>query len=460
MWSATQMPHILRFLLAATTGVPESKIRVIAPDVGGGFGGKLQTTPEEWITFAVARRLGKPVQVHRDPLASSLMAAHHGRDQWQTADPARPTRTARSPGSRSTCSPTSGAYIALVGGGVPVLGAFMFNAIYKFPAYQFNVPDGLHQQDLDRRLPRRRPARGDVRHRAADGRARRRARASTRSRSASELDQARGVPVHHGRRAGVRLRQLRGRHREGQGDVRVRRAARRAEAAPRVAATRSSSGIGVSTFTEMCGLAPSPGARHARLRRRRLGARAASGCCRPARSRWSPARPPTARATRRRSARSSPTGSGVPFEDVEVLHGDTQVAPQGPGHLRLALAGGRRRGAGQGRRQGDREGQADRGPPAGGVRGRPGVRRRPVHGQGHRPGHGDPGDRHARRSRRTTCPTGMEPTLDAEATYDPVNFSFPHGTHLCAMEVDTETGAVKMRKYVCRRRHRQRSSTR
>jgi carbon-monoxide dehydrogenase large subunit len=44
---------------------------------------------------------------------------------------------------------------------------------------------------------------------------------------------------------------------------------------------------------------------------------------------------------------------------------------------------------------------------------------------------------------------GFEPTLDGEATYDPVDFSFPHGTHLCAMEVDTETGQVKMRKYVC-----------
>ena len=43
----------------------------------------------------------------------------------------------------------------------------------------------------------------------------------------------------------------------------------------------------------------------------------------------------------------------------------------------------------------------------------------------------------------------MEPSIDADATYDPVNFSFPHGTHLCAMEVDTETGATTMRKYVC-----------
>ena len=43
----------------------------------------------------------------------------------------------------------------------------------------------------------------------------------------------------------------------------------------------------------------------------------------------------------------------------------------------------------------------------------------------------------------------MELSLDADATYDPVNFNYPHGTHLCAMEVDTETGAVKMRKYTC-----------
>ena len=45
-------------------------------------------------------------------------------------------------------------------------------------------------------------------------------------------------------------------------------------------------------------------------------------------------------------------------------------------------------------------------------------------------------------------PDGVEPGLDADATFDPANFSFPHGTHLCALEVDTETGGVKMRKYV------------
>src|SRR5918994_2723945 len=135
MWSATQIPHILRFALAATTGVPESKIRVVAPDVGGGFGGKLQATPEEWIAWAVGRRLAKPVK-DTETRSESLMAAHHGRDQVQTLTLAA-DKAGNVTGFKVHLDADLGAYIALVGGGVPVLGAFMFNAIYKFPAYRF-----------------------------------------------------------------------------------------------------------------------------------------------------------------------------------------------------------------------------------------------------------------------------------------------------------------------------------
>jgi aerobic carbon-monoxide dehydrogenase large subunit len=81
VWSATQIPHILRFLIAAVLGINEAKVRVIAPDVGGGFGGKLQTTPEEFIAIMAARRIGKPVK-YTETRSESLMAAHHGRDQW------------------------------------------------------------------------------------------------------------------------------------------------------------------------------------------------------------------------------------------------------------------------------------------------------------------------------------------------------------------------------------------
>ena len=82
MWSATQVPHILRLMLALTLGIPESKVRVIAPDVGGGFGGKLQVTPEEVVTMIVARRTGKPCK-YTETRSESLMAAHHGRGQVQ-----------------------------------------------------------------------------------------------------------------------------------------------------------------------------------------------------------------------------------------------------------------------------------------------------------------------------------------------------------------------------------------
>ena len=47
LWSSTQIPHILRTTMAESTGIPEAKLRVIAPDVGGGFGSKVQVYPEE-----------------------------------------------------------------------------------------------------------------------------------------------------------------------------------------------------------------------------------------------------------------------------------------------------------------------------------------------------------------------------------------------------------------------------
>ena len=117
MWSATQVPHILRIMLALVTGVPESKIRVIAPDVGGGFGGKLQFTPEELVTFLVARRLGKPVKF-TETRTESIMTGHHGRDQVQ-----RLTLAARKDGTvtglKVELLADMGAYLGLVTPGRP-----------------------------------------------------------------------------------------------------------------------------------------------------------------------------------------------------------------------------------------------------------------------------------------------------------------------------------------------------
>ena len=205
-------------------------------------------------------------------------------------------------------------------------------------------------------------------------------------------------------------------------------------------------GIGVSTFTEMCGLAPSRvlgqlnyaagGWEHADIRMLATGkVEVVTGTS------------PHGQGHETAWSQIVADRLGVPFEDVEVLHGDTPDLAPRHGHLRLPVARGRRRGGGQGGRQGDREGQARRRAPARGVRGRPGVRGGPVHGQGHRQGRRDPGHR-AARVPRARPPRRCRAASTPRRRFDPDNFSFPHGTHLCAMEVDTETGATTMRKYV------------
>ena len=69
-------------MIAAFFGIPEQNIRVIAPDVGGGFGSKLQVTAEEVLAVLISRRLGKPVK-WTESRSEGNMTVHHGRDQWQ-----------------------------------------------------------------------------------------------------------------------------------------------------------------------------------------------------------------------------------------------------------------------------------------------------------------------------------------------------------------------------------------
>jgi carbon-monoxide dehydrogenase large subunit len=135
LWSSTQIPHILRVMLATVTGVPEHKLRVIAPDVGGGFGSKLQVYGEEVICLLLARRLGRPVK-WTESRSEGTMATHHGRDQIQ-----RMTLAAEADGTirglKVDLLADMGAYLMLITPGIPLLGAFLYNSIYKMGAYSF-----------------------------------------------------------------------------------------------------------------------------------------------------------------------------------------------------------------------------------------------------------------------------------------------------------------------------------
>ena len=135
LWSATQIPHVLRVMLALVTGIPEQNIRVIAPDVGGGFGSKLQVTAEEVLAMLIARKLGLPVK-WTELRSEGNMTVHHGRDQWQRIRIAADS-DGRLRGLDVDLLADMGAYLMLVTPGVPLLGAFMFPAIYKMDAYSF-----------------------------------------------------------------------------------------------------------------------------------------------------------------------------------------------------------------------------------------------------------------------------------------------------------------------------------
>jgi carbon-monoxide dehydrogenase large subunit len=79
VWSCTQFPHFLRTMLSYVLGLPERAIRVIAPDIGGGFGGKAEIYPEEYVVPWLARRLRRPVRWIEDRY-EHMIAACHGRD--------------------------------------------------------------------------------------------------------------------------------------------------------------------------------------------------------------------------------------------------------------------------------------------------------------------------------------------------------------------------------------------
>ncbi|WP_416062171.1 xanthine dehydrogenase family protein molybdopterin-binding subunit [Rhodococcus indonesiensis] len=444
VWSATQVPHILKIMLAMTLGIPEHKLRVIAPDVGGGFGGKLQVTPEELLALLVARRLGKPVK-YTETRSESMVAAHHGRDQIQKLTLAA-RRDGTVVGLKVELLADMGAYLRLVTPGVPILGAFMFNGIYKFGAYHFTCTNVFtNKVPTDAYRGAGRPEATFGIERIMDELAAELSMDPLELRAKNWIrheefpfDTVAGLTYDSGNyeAATAKARDL-----FHYDELRREQEERRGRNDP------VQLGIGVSTFTEMCGLAPSRvlgslnygagGWEHAAIRMLPTGrvevVTGSSSHGQGHETAWS---------------QIVADRLGVPFEDVEVLHGDTQSSPRGLdtyGSRSLAVGG------------------------VAVVKAAEKViaKARPIAAHMMECSEDDLEFAEGRFRVRGTekavgmsdialavftaadLPEGIEPNLDSEATYDPDNFSFPHGTHLCAAEVDTETGQVRIRSYVC-----------
>ncbi len=332
---------------------------------------------------------------------------------------------------------------------MPVLGAWMFNSIYKFPAYQFNCQTVLTNKTwVDAYRGAGRPEATFAIERIMDELA---AEVGVDPLEIREKNWITHDEFPFTTVAGhdLRLGQLRGGDRQGQASSSATTSCGPSRSAAARATTRCSS-ASASRPSPRCAAWPPRGCsaslsygaggwEHASIRMLATGkVEVITGTS------------PHGQGHETAWSQIVADRLGVPFEDVEVLHGDTQIAPKGldtygsrslvVGGEALVLAADKV----------IEKAKAVRGAPA---RGRAST-------TSSSPAAASASRAPTRASaiaeialatlrRRTTCPTASEPSIDADATYDPVNFSFPHGTHLCAMEVDTETGATTMRKYVC-----------
>ncbi len=133
MYSATQVPHLLKTLLSLSTGMPENQIRVVAPDVGGGFGSKLNLYREEILAFVLTKKLGTPIKFVEDR-SENYQATIQGRGQIQDIELAA-TSEGRILGMRVKLLDDLGAYLQLLTPAISVSGAGMFPGVYTFGAY-------------------------------------------------------------------------------------------------------------------------------------------------------------------------------------------------------------------------------------------------------------------------------------------------------------------------------------
>ena len=443
LYSSTQIPHVLRVMAALTVGIPEQKLRVIAPSVGGGFGCKLNVYAEEILCIVLAQRHGVPVRwtEGRTEAAGSTV---HGRAQRQTIELAADA-DGKLTAVRATLLADMGAYLQLVAPGVPLLGAFLYHGLYDVPVYSFtckSVFTNLTPTDAYRGAGR--PEATYAIERAMD------ALAVAVGVGQDEIRSRNFIPTEkfpYDSPAGLIFD-------SGNYQPTLDRAkelidwdGRRAEQAERRAAGSTTHlGLGISSYVEMCGLAPS----------RTLAALnyGAGG--------WESATVrilPTCKVQVVTGATPHGQGHetcwsmivadqlGIDPDDVEVLHSDTSISPLGMdtyGSRSLAVGGTAIWMATEQVIDKARaiaahmlEANADDLEFAGGtfsVRGSP-DKEVPL------------ADVAFGAFTAHDLPDGMEPNLQAQVTFDPSNFVFPFGTHIAVVEVDEATGAVELLDY-------------
>ena len=375
-----------------------------------------------------------------------MVATHHGRDQIQDIELAA-TKDGKFLGLKVTLLADMGAYLQIITPGTPLLGMFMFPGIYKMDAYAFQCTGVFtNKTPTDAYRGAGRPEATYAIERIVDEMAAELGMEPMELRKKNWITHEEfpfttvaGLTYDTGNYEAATAKAL---DLFGYDELRAEQKRRRDAGDP------VQLGIGISTFTEMCGLAPS----------RTLGAlKYVAGGWEHCTIRLLPTgkcelitgTSPHGQGHETAWSQIASSILGIPVEDIEVVHGDTGRAPYGMdtyGSRSLAVGGQAIKMAA------DRLVEKARLIAAHQLECAPSdleFREGVFYVKG------DPSKSQALGAvafeafTAHNLPDGVEPTLQAESTVDPQDFSYPHGTHLAAMEVDTETGKVTLRKYVC-----------
>ncbi len=443
IWNTTQNPHIARFVTCLVTGIPEHKIRIIAPEVGGGFGAKIAVYPWEMIAAFCAMKLGCPVK-WTESRSENFVASTHGRDHVEYVEMAA-NHDGRVTGVRSVVYAGMGAYLSTAAPGIPtILHGLMYSGPYDIPNIKADIYGCFtNTTPVEAYRGAGRPEATFLLERLMDLLAAEVGKdpvAVRRLNLIPKFDDGHDVAIGLTYDSGdyettldvalehVNYNQLR--HEQ-------------AHARERGIIT----GIGVSCYCEICGLGPSQVA----------GAVGFGGGL------WESA---TVRfyATGKVNVfiGTSPHGQGeettfaqimsdelgVPVDDVEVIHGDTDTTPMGWGTYgsRTTVVGGGALALSARKIKAKaitlaahllEAAEADIEYEDGNffVRGAP-----------------DSGktiqDIALMANVAWNMPSGMEPGLEATTFYDPPNFSYPFGAHVAVVSVDPDNGHIVLERYV------------
>ncbi len=443
MWTSTQVPHIVRLLVSLATGHPEHQFRVIAPDVGGGFGSKICPYVDEIILAVVAKRLGKPVK-WIESRQENYIATNHGRDHIQDVE-IMGNRDGTITGLKATVHANMGAHLSVFASLIPTyLFGLMLVGPYKTPNVYGKVYGTFtNTTPVDAYRGAGRPEATYVIERMVDLFAREVGMDPAEVRRKNLVPPfdnghtiVTGVSYDTGNFEGAFNRAL-----EMAGYTNFRREQEQARAEGRYL------GIGLSSYSEICGLAPSAVVTT-------LGSQAGT---------WESALVrvhPTGKVTVYTG--SSPHGQGnettfaqlaaselgIPMEDVDVVHGDTGQMQFGVGTFgsRSAAVGGTAVYLGVGKIKDKATKLAAHLMEAAEADmvyedGKMFVRGAPANAKTFQ-------EMALAAHMATSLPEGMEPGLEATSFYDPKNFTWPFGTHVCLVEVDPDTGEVKILRYI------------